>query len=488
MSNSKICNLSIWNMADNLEEYEKKEHVSCRQLDNFENKRRCKEYIVLGAGEDGKAVMRLLRILGKDVVAWCDNSKQKTGSIIEGEKIISIQDVLGNYAGQNVIIASRKYALDIIQSINIYNIPNENVYDYDNISIRGMYEKEYRKEAVLSYPPLWMTICVTSACPNKCLFCSYHGEAAKNVSNAYGLPFMLSYDKFCKMVDMAKNGGVPRIHICGTGEPFLNPDIFKMIDYVIDQYGVVSLQTEFWKELFEKKNYLDELIKRQDYIAYIATDILSSDEDEHNKIKQGTKYSELMDALEYLGQNSDIRIRAVNILTRNNFKNLNGIIDDLMARNVNFELDLTNLLSYDYSDFTSSDNVYNSNDVEITETLENLKQYAKQKGVKVYIPKPAAEESSCGVFWDTFQTWPVRGCEKERYVENMIPHACAAVIRGELSSMGYLFDYDNIMDAWNNTTLVEIRKNILQGKYPSEWCKKCFMYHEKDSYYRKGNA
>ena len=65
----------------------------------------------------------------------------------------------------------------------------------------------------------------------------------------------------------------------------------------------------------------------------------------------------------------------------------------------------------------------------------------------------------------------------------MIPHACAAVIRGELNSLGYLFDYKTMMEAWNNEKLVKLRENIIKGVYPSEWCKRCFYYHGKDSYY-----
>ena len=61
----------------------------------------------------------------------------------------------------------------------------------------------------------------------------------------------------------------------------------------------------------------------------------------------------------------------------------------------------------------------------------------------------------------------------------MIPHACAAVVRGELSSLGYLFDYENIMDAWNNPVLVEIRENMIRGKYPDEWCKTCMFNKHK---------
>ena len=155
------------------------------------------------------------------------------------------------------------------------------------------------------------------------------------------------------------------------------------------------------------------------------------------------------------------------------------MLDDLDNRNINYELLIVNLLSYDYSDFTSSQNVYSREDEEITRVLNAIKERMDNKGIKAVIPNPKEDEEQCYVFWTEFQTWPTKGCEKERYIENMIPHACAAVVRGELSSLGYLFDYENIMDAWNNPVLVEIRENMIRGKYPDEWCKTCMFNKHK---------
>lgn len=56
-------------------------------------------------------------------------------------------------------------------------------------------------------PPSHITIGVTSACNNKCLFCSYHGEDARDNSNVYNLPFMLSMEEFKRITDMAHRGG-----------------------------------------------------------------------------------------------------------------------------------------------------------------------------------------------------------------------------------------------------------------------------------------
>lgn len=352
---------------------------------------------------------------------------------------------------------------------------------------RESYKDEYLKKARLSYPPRSITIGVTSACNNRCLFCSYHGKDAEKESKVYGLPYMLKYDDFVKIVDMAYESGVERVHVCGTGEPFLNPDILKMLDYVIKVYGQVSFQTNFWKVLFDKHHYLEEIVKRADKIRYIATDVCSSLPEEHEFIKCGSNYKELLDSLEYLAKNSNIQINCFLILVKSNCGNIKGIIDACLERGIrNVQLDIGNLFSYDYSGFTSSDNVYVSTDYNITEMLKELVLYGKKNGITVNIPDPADKTiTPCSVFWDKFQTWPVLGCNKERYAENMVPHACAAVVRGKLNSLGYLFDYETLMEAWNNDILVKIRQNILEGIYPDENCRSCYLYHLEDSYYKQ---
>lgn len=483
--------LSVWELIDdidNLECYLKDEvfrnNFSCYQLDNFELAYGNNKYVLWGAGMDGEKTYRFMKLLNKEISFWCD--KNLAGEVkLEDIRVSSIEEMYANYDKEIIFVASRKYMHEIMENIvSKYSYMKQAIFHYDLVSAWNRHNKEYRKESVLSYPPLWMTIGVTSACNNRCLFCSYHGEEAKNVSNTYGLPFMLSYEDFVRIVNMAKEGGVPQLHICGTGEPFLNPDILKMIDYAIEKYGQVSIQTEFWKTLFEKRNYLDELIKREKNITYIATDVLSCVAEEHDRIKKGSSYSELLETMEYIGKNSDLQIRAVLIITKQNYKNIKGIIDDFTERRINLELSIVNLLSYDYSEYTSSNNVYTLKDTEITEYISEVEAYAREKNVKISIPKPAEQEEECYVFWREFQTWPVKGCDKKRYGENMIPHACAAVVRGELNSLGYLFDYETMMDAWNNNKLVKIRENMMKENYPSEWCKRCFYYHKEDSVYR----
>lgn len=355
---------------------------------------------------------------------------------------------------------------------------NFKIIDNEYYHIHEAYAREYKKEAILHYPPRSITIGVTSVCKNKCLFCAYHGEDFKNSSKVYGLPFSLSLSKFKKIVDMAYEGHVPHVHVCGTGEPFANPQILDMLDYVIYKYGLVSVQTEFWPEIFRKHNYLKELCNRQKYIEYITTDLFSANESIHNDIKRGTKLSELLGALKYISQNSNINLHINTILTKKNYNELYKIMELLLENGIsNFVMNIVNLFTYEGSDFTSKANVYTSKDNDIKNQLIKAKEYAQEHNIKISIPIPEDEENKgCDHFWTKFQTWPVKGCNTDRFDENMVPMACNAVINGQLNSLGYIFDYDTIMDAWNNPILVNIREKMLRGIYPSDKCKDCYLY------------
>lgn len=340
------------------------------------------------------------------------------------------------------------------------------------------YIRQKEKEAVLKYPPRWITICITNLCNNKCLFCSYHSEDAKNVSNVYNIPYKLSLPEFKRIVDMAYKGRVPKVHICGTGEPFMNDNIINMIDYAIKVYGSTSLQTNFYKRLFDKYNYLEEIVKRNGKINYITTDIMSGSPQQHNYIKKGGSYDELISSLQYISNNSDIPIKVSYVLTKQNYSTIIDLIDNLHSSKIrNCSIGISNMFTYDFNELTASNQVYTSKDSHITELLNKAVEHGKTKNISVGIPNPADKVNNCHYFWDKIQTWPVKGNIPERYQENLIPHACRAVVIGKLNSLGYIFDYKNVMDFWNNEKLVTVRRNLINGIYPDEECKYCYCYN-----------
>lgn len=336
------------------------------------------------------------------------------------------------------------------------------------------FEAEFLKKAVLSYPPRHVTIGITSSCNNRCVFCAYHSDDAKESSNVYGLHYNLCLSDFKKMVDMCYSSRVPHVHICGTGEPFFNNEVLKMMDYCIAIYGKTSIQTNFHRPLFEKKNYLDEIRKRAKGIEYITTDILSGDPQQHNELKKGSNYEDVLNAMEYINQSTPLRFRAHLILTHENYNNINRLIDDIYERGINASLEIVNLHPHNFNRTTSHDAPYKRRDIEITKVLESAIKNANKKGVQISVPRPFdSQNNSCGSFWTRFQTWPTKGNDPSRYHENVIIGGCNAVVRGKLSTLGYIFDYKDIMSLWNNKYFTFYRKELLKGRYPDTECMNC---------------
>jgi MoaA/NifB/PqqE/SkfB family radical SAM enzyme len=273
---------------------------------------------------------------------------------------------------------------------------------------------------------------------------------------------------------MCYAGRVPRIHICATGETFLHPDILQIIDYAIEVYGTTSIQTDFFRFIFEKYNYLDEIIQRKDFISYITTDVLSGDPKVHERVKRGSCYEDVLSSMEYINRYSNIHFEVHYIITKHNYQHIDWLINDLARRRINCHVAIVNLHPHGFNEFTSLKSVYTSRDVKITSTLKEVQALGRKKGISVSIPTPFDRgKGICGSFWTRLQTWPVNGIDENRYGENVIIGGCNAVIKGKLNTLGYIFDYDSIMELWNNEYLVKIRENLLKGIYPDYECRHC---------------
>ena len=67
---------------------------------------------------------------------------------------------------------------------------------------------------------------VIQTCPNKCKFCSSNSSKEKNT--------IITLEQFKKTIThFINNGGIGEVSISG-GEPFLHPELFKMIEFCKD--------------------------------------------------------------------------------------------------------------------------------------------------------------------------------------------------------------------------------------------------------------
>jgi len=336
------------------------------------------------------------------------------------------------------------------------------------------------KKAVLDYPPLWVTIGITGNCTFKCEFCCSHcPESGKNkeTSHQYKVPFNMPFGDFKKIVDMCRDADVPHLHICGTGEPFLHPQILEFIDYLAEVYPKnITLQTDFCRMLFEKKGFVEEIIKRKAHITQITTDIFPLAQ--HTRIKKGSDFSYLIDCMEKISLETEITFAAHLILAKNSYHGISELITTMSSRNIRYNLDIVNLLPLGFNDFTSINNVYMSSDSDIAQELERARQVAAALDVSVKIPDPWNKENlerkRCNMFWQKVQLMPSKKLLKNKWSGNAIPQQCNAVVRGDLFSLGNIFDYGSFMEFWNNDRYIEIRKKIMSGEIPDSECVNCY--------------
>ncbi len=286
----------------------------------------------------------------------------------------------------------------------------------------------------------------------------------------------MSFERFKKNVDFFYAGGVPAIHICATGEPFLHPDIMRMIDYVIEVYGEVSFQSNFNEQVIRRHDYITQIIERKQYISYITSDAFGGGEF-YELVKKGSSWAHQLEMLKILSD-AGITLNSVIIVTKQSYKHLLDLIEVLIKRSIKVRLFLSNIFPHGFNEFTGIDNVFLDSDEDIKKLVDSAKKLASHFGIEVFGGAPFNSPSNfCSVFWDKIQVWPVAGIDKKRYCENLVPHGCNAVVLGEMNSLGYIDDYSNVMEWWNSPKLVQIREKILSGKAPDKYCNLCPFGH-----------
>lgn len=343
-----------------------------------------------------------------------------------------------------------------------------------------VYKLQRNNYARVLYPPRSLTITITGACIFKCLFCVNHSADARDSACAdklYNIPFRMELEEFKRVVDWARDGNIPAIHICAAGEPFLHNQVFEMIDYVIDKYGRVSIQTNLASGIFDDGRYLAMLVARAKHIDYITTDIISHDADVHNTVKSGSSLNDMIGYMKYLSSQGGIAFHVHQILTRRNSMGLVRLPELLVEHGIQFRLDIVNLHPYEFNEWTSMANVVMSHDDEVQRELEAVQKYCVERNIGVSVPAPFdAPRERCSVFWSRMQVIPVKSLPRDQWSGNVIPGYCNAVVKGQMSTLGNIFEYKNVMDFWNNDHLLEIRRKLISGVYPDKECKSCQNY------------
>lgn len=204
----------------------------------------------------------------------------------------------------------------------------------------------------------------------------------------------------------------------------------KIVYYIIERYDHVLFQSNFNKSVMNRGNYIEQIVERRDKISYLVTDMHTGDESIFSQINKGSSLTDLLGVLKLLSQHG-IKIHGSCILSRSSSKTIPQIRESLVAHNMNMDLNIAGPFPHMLNEFSNIDNTYQSLDTMITDLLEKMALLEKHFGIAVTTPKPFDyPDQHCNVFWENIQVWPVADTPKERYHENLLPHACKAVVRG----------------------------------------------------------
>lgn len=235
-----------------------------------------------------------------------------------------------------------------------------------------------------AYPQsLQIEVCL--ACNLKCSFCNE--EIKTRTSNP-----LMSLDNFKKIID--KFPYLLSINLSGFGEALLNKDLFKMIDYAKSKNIRVHFATN--ATLLNQEMTQKILDSRLDSIIF---SIDSAIPERYNSLRQGADFNQVIKNIENFmtmakDGNYKIRTDVYTVATLSEmkyFKNLVDLIAELKIHKIWFRSLFEHSGKHQGYD---KDALYHPQNVVLAEKcFQELRKYARQKGIGIYISPLKPQEN-----------------------------------------------------------------------------------------------
>jgi MoaA/NifB/PqqE/SkfB family radical SAM enzyme len=321
----------------------------------------------------------------------------------------------------------------------------------------------------LSWNPVYSTIVVESKCNQRCQFCLWHSV---DTPRPYW-PVHLSFGDFKRIADILAKQNVAHLHFCGTGEPLLNRDLFKMIEYAKEMRFTTSMMSNSSSVMTP----CIEKIARSGIIRFF-TNIDSGFPEQLEDLKRNADWKILIKNLKRLSEirkreKLRFKISIYCIAMKSNYKSfheLMHVVHDIGADEVWFSY-LQPFEEMNYT--TSSQNVIQKNDYPIIKEIQDAVALGKKLGLHVFPPHYPAHSSiriNCdAMWWKMMINLPTDKIPQDRWIGNVSTH-CFLAHTGDAYSFGNLFT-DDFNDIWNGEKIQLLRKQLLTDA--PMVCKKC---------------
>ena len=316
------------------------------------------------------------------------------------------------------------------------------------------------KKTRLSYKPITMDIEPTTGCNFRCTMCQVSDEnfISKN----------LNFEVFKKFIDQNKQ--LLKIKLQGMGEPLVNNNFYKMVDYA-SQSGICSEITTNGSLLNEKN--INFLKKSQLSRITISMDGATKETFENIRVKSNFNIV-VNNSINLVKQFKRKIIRpeisAWCTLQKKNFFEAEKIFD--LCSNIGFDkltyqIHLTDWGKLEWREKNNKQQI-NNDDTKILEVLNMIKNKSKKSNIKVEIFEEnlLSFEKQC--------SWPWTSTYLSK-TGDIVP--CCIIGDEKVESFGNIND-QNFSQIWNSTKYMKFRNEIKNNQIP-EYCKNCYKEHKQ---------
>lgn len=295
----------------------------------------------------------------------------------------------------------------------------------------------------------------SSICNLKCVMC----PLTKGLTRKQGL---LKFENFKKVFDEVK---FPYVNLTGLGEPLLNPDIFKIINYTIKKGSLVKLDTN--ATLLNKENIRKLILSNPTFISVSLDGIKRKS---YESIRVGAEFKKvifnLKNLINYRNKvKSRTQIHVFFVLQKDNQKDLIEYIKFCNLIGVD-AINGTIAMSFGKVDNQKRIILKKENLVYIKKELEKIKKNSKLKinieGIEEFLSN---ENSSREIVKKPcFYPWYNPCITWDGYVVPCDVHCDNEIVLGNAFK-------EKFMKIWNNKKSQEFRKQLIKGR--GGICSKC---------------
>lgn len=327
--------------------------------------------------------------------------------------------------------------------------------------------------------PITATFVIESRCNLRCRMCLYHSlETTRPKTD-----FWISFDEFKQVADVMLDNGLLTVHLCAIGEPFLNQDIFKMIDYAKRKKANCSVLSNGSKVI---SNKIDQIVCSG--LDLFKTDLDSGDPEQYEYIKRRASWKIVIDNISRLVESREkhkvnMKITADCIVMKYNYKTLSSLVR--IGSNLGIDqLNFSYLVPFEgQSELASVQNMVKPDDYEIVEEINKAVDLGRQLKLPVSVPPLYSQcqqgEIMCSALWSKLMiNLPNSELPKDEWLGNASLH-CKLGIVGEGMSFGNILKQP-FQEVWNGPKIIDLRRRLREGTAPRECIEECPQYFKPE--------